>query len=97
MKLNQICDELMELAKQAGYSVRKENGSFHSGGCLLNEQKIIVINRSTPLESLTRILARTVAAESDKCGFIKPAVREYIDKENAAIDGNTVFKLEVDY
>lgn len=97
MKLNQICDELIDLVKQSGYTVRRENGSFRSGDCLLNNEKLIIINRSTPLETISRVLALTVAEQRLDGVFIKPAVREFIEKETAAMAGNTAFKLQVDY
>jgi hypothetical protein len=44
--------EKMELLlKTAGYKVRYEKGNFKTGACLLQNSKIIVINRFSNLES----------------------------------------------
>ena len=45
------------LLKTAGYRVRYEKGNFKSGACLLQNSKIIVINRFSNLESKVLALA----------------------------------------
>jgi hypothetical protein len=45
------------LLKTAGYKVRYEKGNFKTGACLLQNSKIIVVNKFSNLES--RILALT--------------------------------------
>ena len=50
--------EKMELLlKTAGYKVRYEKGNFKTGACLLQNSKIIVINRFSNLESKVLALA----------------------------------------
>jgi ArsR family metal-binding transcriptional regulator len=39
------------LLRELGYVVRFEKGTFHSGFCILEEKKVIVINRYYSLES----------------------------------------------
>ena len=48
-------DKLETLLKTAGYKVRYEKGNFKTGACLLQNSKIIVVNKFSNLES--RILA----------------------------------------
>jgi len=45
------------LLKTAGYKVRYEKGNFKTGACLLQNSKIIVINRFSNLESKVLALA----------------------------------------
>lgn len=50
--------EKMELLlKTAGYKVRYEKGNFKTGACLLQNSKIIVINRFSNLESKVLAIA----------------------------------------
>jgi hypothetical protein len=95
MKINDIHKELIELAKNLGISVRKEKGNFRSGYCTINEQEIIILNRSTTIETMATVLAQGLSKHSDKV-FIKPVIREFIEKEKN-VDENNSFSLEVKY
>ena len=44
-------EKLELLLKTCGYKVRYEKGNFKTGACLLQNSKIIVINRFSNLES----------------------------------------------
>ncbi len=44
-------EKLELLLKTAGYKVRYEKGNFKTGACLLQNSKVIVINRFSNLES----------------------------------------------
>jgi hypothetical protein len=44
-------EKLELLLKTGGYKVRYEKGNFKTGACLLQNSKIIVINRFSNLES----------------------------------------------
>lgn len=45
------------LLKTAGYKVRYEKGNFKTGACLLQNSKMIVVNRFSNLESKILALA----------------------------------------
>ena len=46
MKLNQTTlDKLEALLEESGYIVRYERGTFQSGYCILEEKKVIVLNK----------------------------------------------------
>lgn len=52
IKLTQhYLDKLEELLLQAGYTIRNEKGNFRSGSCILEESKVIVLNKFAPVES----------------------------------------------
>lgn len=83
MKADKIVEALIELARSMDYSVRRESGTFKGGACVVREQRLILINRSMPHESAAVILARAlirIGIEDDS--FVKPAVRDLIDREN---------------
>ena len=52
---NHTLEKLELLLKTAGYKVRYEKGNFKTGACLLQNSKVIVVNKFSNLES--RILA----------------------------------------
>jgi hypothetical protein len=37
--------KLESLVKESGFTIRYERGSFESGHCIVNEKKIIIINK----------------------------------------------------
>ena len=38
-------DKLEDIPKQAGYVLRYERGTFQSGYCILEERKVVVLNK----------------------------------------------------
>ena len=50
-------EKLEMLLRTAGYKVRYEKGNFKTGACLLQNSKVIVVNKFSNLES--RIIAIT--------------------------------------
>lgn len=98
MKIKQIYEELNNLAKDLDIKIRKENGRFRSGWCVVNENKLIIVNKATPAETIAVIIARCIAAHDDIDNlFIKPAVREFIENEKANLRPDKQFSLEVKY
>ncbi|MES2764311.1 MAG: hypothetical protein V4642_00450 [Bacteroidota bacterium] len=83
MKLEAINTELLNLVKQLGYTVRREQGSFKSNACILKEQKLILLNKSTTLETGNSILAQCLSQHQEilEGQFLKPAIREIIERE----------------
>src|SRR5215213_11876698 len=43
-------DKIEKIAEEVGYIVRYERGSFQSGFCILEERKVVVLNKFLPLE-----------------------------------------------
>ena len=44
-------EKLQDILKRQDYTVRYEKGNFAGGYCLVQDQKIIIINKFHPLES----------------------------------------------
>ena len=96
MKLKEIYDELNQIAKDLGISVRKESGNFKSGYCTIKNNKVIILNKTNPLETASSILALSLGKNTVDKLYIKPAVREFIEKETLASEtNNKEFSLEV--
>ncbi len=43
-------DKIDKMIEESGYIVRYERGSFQSGFCILEERKVVVLNKFLPLE-----------------------------------------------
>ncbi|MGB9770942.1 MAG: hypothetical protein ACPLX7_03070 [Candidatus Kapaibacteriota bacterium] len=80
MKNKQLYDEMVEILQSIGYRVRKDSGSFNGGACFLKDEKIIVLNKILPIEAHLSILANILYEYLDKI-YIKPRVREFVEKE----------------
>jgi len=51
MKYNQTSlDKLEAVVEEAGYVLRYERGNFQSGYCILEEKKVVVLNKFLPVE-----------------------------------------------
>ena len=51
MKFNQhTLDQLESILEEGGYVVRYERGTFQSGYCILEEKKVVVLNKFLSLE-----------------------------------------------
>lgn len=93
MKTAAILDELMVLAGNAGYKIIKDKGAFRGGACIVHEQKIILLNKRLPPESMVAVLARVVGGISDNI-FLKPAIREVIERERRPVSHRLVVPQE---
>lgn len=57
LKLNQSTfDKLEELLVLGGYKVRTEKGNFKSGSCIIEQSKLIVVNKYSPVETKVAFL-----------------------------------------
>ncbi len=43
-------DKLEAVAEESGYVLRYERGTFQSGYCILEERKVVVLNKFLPIE-----------------------------------------------
>ena len=51
MKYNQsTADKLEKILEEAGYVLRYERGTFQSGYCILEQKKVVVLNKYLQLE-----------------------------------------------
>ena len=51
MKFTQnTLDKVEKIAQESGYIMRYERGSFQSGYCILQEKKVVVLNKFLPTE-----------------------------------------------
>ena len=61
MKLNQATlDKLEDVLEESGYVVRYERGTFQSGYCILEQKKVVVLNKFLMQESRINTLLELI-------------------------------------
>jgi hypothetical protein len=94
MKIKDIYQELFDISKKNGVIIRKESGNFKSGYCLVNEQKIIVLNKMASIDYMSKILALALNYFELDNQYLTPVIRDFIDNEINKIDKN-LFKIDL--
>jgi hypothetical protein len=77
----QLIRELIETFDTCGYKVRMDKGNFKGGFCLLREQKLLLLNRGLEQEKKLNFLIQNLSEIETENIYIKPNIRELIDKE----------------
>lgn len=80
MKPDKLLLELEQLLEQSGYSIRKERGTFRGDHCIVEGEKLVMINRKRPVELQVGILARVLKKLNLQDIYIKPAVRRQLEE-----------------
>lgn len=75
--------ELEEVASRLGYTVRYEKGNFQGGYCILKESRLLVVNSRNEIERRIIIVAKSLKQIGVDDIFVKPNVREIIEKESS--------------
>lgn len=83
MKAEKLLEELTGLATSLDYTVRREQGAFRGGACVVKEKRLILLNRSMPYEAAAVILARALCTLVPDDTFMKPAVRDIVERERS--------------
>jgi len=85
MKLTVVFQEFEQIAEELNIRILQEKGNFNGGYCLLEEQRIIVINKVKPLEQRIRALAQAFSRFDTSQIYLKPAIREMIESEDHSL------------
>lgn len=81
MKAEELVEELQDVARQIGVTVRFEKGDFEGGYCLLRDQRLVLINRRLMPSRKASLLALALQSIGLDAVFLKPALRQYIEDE----------------
>lgn len=76
MKPDKFLLELEQILEQAGYTLRKERGSFRGDECIIEGEKLVVVNKNKPVESQLGTMGRVLGEIDLTSVYIKPAVRK---------------------
>ena len=80
MKKNKLYDEFESLATKLDLKILKGKGSFNGGVCIINNEKVIVLNKLKPIEQRLRVLANSFVELNLDDVYIIPALRAYIEE-----------------
>lgn len=80
MKTDQIVAELIEASKQFGLEVRMERGNFRGGFCIKSNDSIVVLNKRHPPEIHLSVMADILRDRPVDDLYLKPAVRNALQK-----------------
>ena len=82
MKLDKIFQEFEQLAETLQIKIIQEKGNFKGGYCLLEKEKIIVINKLKPMEQRVRALVLAFSQMDTSHIYMKPVIRELMESED---------------
>ncbi len=80
MKEEDLLEQLIELARTLDFDVRFDRGSFRDGSCRVDDRKIIVLNRRSPVSKKVSAISKALSAQPLDGIFVLPAVREAIER-----------------
>ena len=70
-------DKLEKILDEASYVMRYERGSFQSGYCILEERKVVVLNKFLQLEGRINTLVDLIPQLSIDPETLSPDVRKF--------------------
>ena len=80
MKYNQTTlDKIERILDEVGYIVRYERGNFQSGYCILEQRKVVVLNKFLPLEGRISTLIDIIPQLKISPDTLSPEVRRIYD------------------
>jgi hypothetical protein len=78
-EFEEIMQDLKAVASELGATVRFEKGDFIGGYCILNENKVIVINKMAQLQRKIMILSAALKELGVDEIYLTPKLREIIN------------------
>ncbi|GIK60907.1 MAG: hypothetical protein HND39_14640 [Ignavibacteriota bacterium] len=84
-EFEEILQELKSVADQLGASIRFEKGDFKGGYCIINDKKVIVINKMTNLQRKVMILSTALKELGVEEIYLSPRLREVIEEMSGSV------------
>ena len=72
-------DKVEKVIEEAGYIVRYERGSFQSGFCILEDRKVVVLNKFLQLEGRINTLIDLIPQLKIESDALTPESRKVFD------------------
>lgn len=79
MESEKLLLELEQLVEQLGYTIRKEKGTFRGDSCVMEGEKLVVLNKKKPEEQQVGLLARVLKDKELQDFYIKPVIRKELE------------------
>jgi|SRR5690606_20267564 len=91
--------KLEQLFEEARFRIRYEKGNFNSGYCLLDERRIVVINRFLDIEgrinALAEILPTISIKEEELSGEMLKWYHQLLGRPQKSTDGSVQTKMDL--
>ena len=72
-------DKIEKLLHETGYVIRYERGTFQSGYCILEEKKVLVLNKFLPLEGRINTLIDIIPQLTIDTEILAPESRKVLE------------------
>ena len=79
MKPDKLLLELEHILEQSGYRLRKERGAFRGSDCVIEGDKLVIVNKNKPPEAQLGTIAKVLGEVDLKKIYIKPAIRRELE------------------
>jgi hypothetical protein len=79
-EFEELIQELKSVALQLGAEVRFERGDFKGGYCILNDNKVIVVNKMATLQRKVIILSMALKEIGVDEIYLTPRLRDVIEE-----------------
>lgn len=73
-------DKIEKVIEEAGYIVRYERGSFQSGFCILEDRKVVVLNKFLQLEGRINTLIDLIPQLKIESETLTPESKKWFDE-----------------
>ncbi|MCS6965998.1 MAG: hypothetical protein NZ473_04435 [Candidatus Kapabacteria bacterium] len=80
MNPERLVEELLKVAQHCGIRIRREQGRFRGGYCIVRQQRLILLNRSLPPEQMGYVLAEALRHVPLEGVPMRPAVRAWLSE-----------------
>lgn len=71
---------LEDIFKETSYKIRYERGNFKSGSCLIQENKVIVINKFASIDTKINFLLEALRTEPIEEGTLSDKSRSFLQE-----------------
>ena len=72
-------DKIERITEEMGYIIRYERGTFQSGFCILEQKKVVVLNKFLPLEGRINTLIELIPQLKIDADALTPESRKLFD------------------
>jgi hypothetical protein len=72
-------DKIERVIEEVGYIIRYERGTFQSGFCILEQKKVVVLNKFLPLEGRINTLIELIPQLKIDAEALTPESRKVFD------------------
>jgi hypothetical protein len=80
LRPERLCQELEDVAVKMFDEVRRDTGGFSTGACVINGKSLLMVNNRQPIDERIAALAREIARHNPTRLYLKPAIREEVER-----------------